>query len=132
MILAEEKPLLYHGKNRYLEGFQRRINLEGGVRFRIGAYLVAAEVHTPKHSYDHLLEVAWELHYHRPKPWHSPEELWRLGLHYAKHSLYVQEGVYRGFSKGLIWTGESGGCGPGQYLVGWTGRTFFGQLHDSH
>ena len=119
----EESPDTYYMKNRYQEGFQRQISLDAGARFKAGAYLVAAEVRTPKLSYGHLLDFAWEVNYHRQKPWYSPEELWRLGLHYAKHSLYVEEGIYRGFSKGLRWNGAEWRLRPtARYLAGWTGQ----------
>lgn len=119
----EESPDTYYMKNRYQEGFQRQISLDAGARIKAGAYLVAAEVRTPKLSYGHLLDFAWEVNYHRQKPWYYPEELWRLGLHYAKHSLYVEEGIYRGFSKGLRWNGAEWRLRPtARYLAGWTGQ----------
>ena len=67
----EESPDTYYMKNRYQEGFQRQISLDAGARFKAGAYLVAAEVRTPKLSYGHLLDFAWEVNYHRQKPWYS-------------------------------------------------------------
>lgn len=118
-----EGPVSYYIKNKYQEGFQRQISLEAGAKFQFSAYLVVAAVDLPKMSYNHLLDYAWELYFHRQKPWFSPEELWRLGLHYAKHSLYVEEGIYRGFSKGLRWNGETWKLRPSaRYLVGWTGQ----------
>ena len=119
----EEGPSTYFQKNRYQEAFQRRISLAAGAEFRICIYLVTAAVQKEKLSYTHLLDFAWDLNYHRQKPWYTPEELWRLGIHYAKHSLYVEDGIYRGFSKGLRWYGDQWKLRPtGKYVVGWTGQ----------
>ncbi|HHX01973.1 MAG TPA: hypothetical protein GX739_04795 [Firmicutes bacterium] len=119
----EEGPCTYFQKNKYQEAFQRMISLEAGSEFRICVYLVVVAVHTEKLSYDHMLDFAWNINYHRQEPWYPPEELWRLGVHYAKHSLYVEESIYRGFSKGLRWNGEEWKLRPtARYLVGWTGQ----------
>lgn len=119
----EEGPYTYFQRDKYQETFQQTINLEQGSEFKICVYLVAAPVHTEKLSYDHLLDFAWKTNYHHQEPWYPPQELWSLGVTYAKQSLYVEDGIFHGFSKGLRWNGESWNLrSTGKYLVGWTGQ----------
>lgn len=119
----EESPYTYYQRDAHKKGFRKTLNLNTGDTFRISAYLVVGIVTSEKISYDKMLDFAWKTNYNKQKPWFSPQEIWNLGIYYAKNHLYVEDRAFRGFSKGLIWDGESWHLRPtGKYLVGWTGQ----------
>ena len=119
----EESPYTYYQRDKYREAFKRTLDLDVGDTFSITAYLVVGKITSEKVSYDRMLDFAWKLHYHKQEPWFLPQEIWRLGITYARETLYVEDGIFRGFSKGLRWDGKSWYLRPtGKYLVGWTGQ----------
>ncbi len=120
-----EYPETYYQRDKYQAGFSETIKLKQGETFKACLYLIVNPVEVPKLSYDKFLDFAWKNHWHQQEPWYSPDEIWQLGISYAKDTLYVEDGIFRGFSKGLRWNGESWYLRPtGKYLVGWTGQNF--------
>ncbi|WP_126555419.1 hypothetical protein [Dictyobacter kobayashii] len=93
------------------------------------AYLSVAAVGEERRGWQKMLDVAWQLNYHATSPWFSPDELWRLGIHFAKESLWAEEDIFRGFSIGLLWA-EGTNKQPGRwrqrpdhkYEIGWAGQ----------
>lgn len=119
----EEEPLTYYRRDHFNPGFQHNLQLTVGETFRICAYLVIDQIEQERVSYQKMLDFAWQLNYHEQKPWYDPEKIWELGLAYAQDTLYVEDGIFRGFSKGLRWDGKKWYLRPtAKYLVGWTGQ----------
>lgn len=119
----QEKPLSYFQRDRYNGSFEKKINLEERDTFSIKIYLVVDKSSLKNTSYMKMLDFAWKINYYERKPWFTPEEIWDLGYSYAKNYLYVEDRIFKGFSKGLIWDGQEWKLRPtAKYLVGWTGQ----------
>ncbi len=125
----EEYPNVYSDRDEYGPGYVSPLLLEPGAECVAVAYLVVAPVETARTAWRTMLDVAWRLNYHDTAPWFAPEEVWKFGIRFARESLWAEEGVFRGFSIGLLWEwGEEGARGSWQqrrdhkYEIGWAGQ----------
>ena len=119
----EEKPFVYRNSNEYTEGYQNSLILKPGEEITVKAWIVVNPVSIPRTSWHKFLDFAWKVNHHHQKPWFESKKIWQLGVHYAKENLWAEEGIYKGFSKGLIWDGKKWVLRPfGKYVVGWTGQ----------
>jgi hypothetical protein len=117
----EEAPLVYKGRDLYGEAYAKQLYLQQEERFEATAYLVVSPVKRPKTGWHKLLECAWKLNYKQVLSWHSPQRIWQLGIEYAKQSLWVEDGSFKGFSIGLFHDGE-GWKRHRHYEIGWCGQ----------
>ena len=119
----EEMPLCYAYRDRYVDGFRRKISLEKGEVKTIVAYLHVCKTLPQHRSIQPFLQKAWQIAEHESPTVYEPEKVWQLGIRYAKESLWSEEGSYKGFSIGLLpddngnwfqrkkWKYEIGWCG---------------------
>ncbi|MEW6249215.1 MAG: hypothetical protein AB1716_01085 [Planctomycetota bacterium] len=121
----EEQPLVYADRDKYVPGFANRLLLGPGATFTATAYILITPVSTPRTAWQRLLDEAWRLNYASAavRPRYAPGEIWDLGVHYAQKVIWTEEGVFRGFSIGLVWDGERWyQRRTRKYEVGWAGQ----------
>ena len=87
------------------------------------AMLVFAPVTEPRTAWSALLSAAWKQYYTLKAPARSYEELWELGVSYAKQ-LYTEEpDGFKGFSIGFTWENGAWVKRDNQkYEIGWCGQ----------
>ena len=87
------------------------------------AVLVIAPPEYAKSGYRALLDTAWKLSGGVPEPEHTPEELWQLGIDYAKQLYTEEEDGFKGFSIGFTWKDGAWVKREHQkYEIGWCGQ----------
>jgi len=122
----EERPAVYSARDEYAPPFQAPLALQAGETFTATAYLVVAPVSEPRTAYRKFLNVAWRLGGSLALPArmrYTPQELWTLGVRFAKRELWAEEGVFRGFSVGLQWDGQRWRQRSYyKYEIGWAGQ----------
>ena len=122
----EEMPLCYSTRDRYVDGFRQKMSLEKGATKTIVAYLHVSETKPYHGALQTFLGKAWQMAEHETPTVFDPEKIWRLGVQYAKESLWVEEGSFKGFSCGLL-PDDKGGWyhwpyEGEKYAIGWTGQ----------
>ena len=86
------------------------------------AMLVFAPVTEPRYAWHALLSAAWKQYYTLKAPARSYEDLWKLGISYAK-LLYTEEpDGFKGFSIGFTWEGKWVKRSTQKYEIGWCGQ----------
>jgi hypothetical protein len=122
----EEMPLCYNFRDHYIEGFRRKMSLNKGDSKTVVAYLHVSEVKPQHRALQTFLQKAWQVADHDLPTVPDPEKIWQLGIRYAKESLWVEEGSFKGINSGLLpddnmrwihwpYKGE-------KYAIGWTGQ----------
>src|SRR5512135_985374 len=101
----EETPQVYAGRDVYSDAYREDLRVSRGQSFRLTAWIVATPVTTPKQGWHAMLDAAWILFAHPVSPRYEPEDLWELGVEFAKQSLWAEEKSFQGFSIGLRWDG---------------------------
>ncbi len=119
----EETPQTYTARDTYGPPYRDTLVLTEGQTVTASAYLVFADASKPKTAWRTALDIAWDLNHHEVAPWFPPSDLWRLGVQFAKESLWAEEDPFRGFSIGLVWT-EDGWRqrATRKYEIGWAGQ----------
>ncbi|NOU92761.1 hypothetical protein GC093_05890 [Paenibacillus sp. LMG 31456] len=118
-----ETPVTYVGRDRDGAPYREEWLCEPDQEYRITAYLVIRPLAEAGASWSKMLEAAWGLNYHAEKPSYQADQLWQLGIRYAKESLWAEEGIFKGFSIGLKWNGEAWEQRKTwRYKIGWTGQ----------
>ena len=70
-----------------------------------------------------MLDAAWALNAHPPAMRFDPEDLWELGVQFAKDSLWAEEKSFKGFSIGLRSDGRKWVQRESwKYEIGWAGQ----------
>ena len=120
----EEMPLTYDGRDHFAPGYKSSLSLKKGEKVTFPVYIHVGPVQEGHKALRPFLDKAWEL---ARKPYvevYRPEKLWKLGVRYAKESLWAEEGDYKGFSIGLLPTPDGGWKqrGGGKYEIGWCGQ----------
>ncbi|WP_138750811.1 hypothetical protein [Paenibacillus sinopodophylli] len=92
-------------------------------RNEFSVMLVFVATERPRESWSKLLDEAWKQNYVWRAPMRSNENLWELGIQYAK-LLYTEEADgFKGFSIGFIWENETWMKRSVQkYEIGWCGQ----------
>jgi len=120
----EEMPLRYSGRDRYAEGFRRKLSLEKGATKTVVAYLHVSGVRPQHRAMQAFLRKAWQMTEHDSPTVDEPEMIWQLAIRYAKESLWAEEDSYKGFSIGLL-PDNNGGWFQRRgwkYEIGWCGQ----------
>ena len=132
MIMPEEEmPKSYLNKGALAPGYRDTALLEPGSDLKQVIWIVVGNG-----DYGLWLDTAWTRYYHHVKPWYDNDELWKLGITYAKESLWAEDKQYTGFSIGLTWDSTQQKWAQrsgGRYECGWCGQNIsFGcsMLHD--
>jgi hypothetical protein len=120
----EEMPQVYDGRDHFAPGYRTSLTLEKGETFSFPVYIHVEPVQEGHKAMRPFLDKAWELADKPVVEVYSPEQLWELGIRYAKESLWAEEGDYKGFSIGLLPTPDGGWKqrGGGKYEIGWCGQ----------
>lgn len=92
-------------------------------RNEFSVMLVFAAAERPRESWSKLLDAAWKQNYVLHAPKRSYDNLWELGIQYAK-LLYTEEADgFKGFSIGFTWENEAWVKRSVQkYEIGWCGQ----------
>jgi hypothetical protein len=132
----EETPQVYAMRDAYAEPFRGDLRVSPGETIELKAWIVVAEVKTPRHGWHALVDAAWSRNAHEIKPRFEPEELWEMGVQFAADNLWAEEKGFRGFSIGLTWDPQEQGWIQRQtwkYEIGWAGQNLSlgnAMLHD--
>ena len=124
----EEMPLCYSMRDKYIDGFRRKMSLEKGVSKTVAAYLHVSEVKPRHRAIQDFLYKAWKMAEYDMPSVYDPVKIWQLGIRYAKESLWAEEGSFKGFSRGLVldndkcWIQRPSTYAGGKYSIGWTGQ----------
>jgi len=120
----EEMPLFYSARDHYSDGFRRKMSLQKGDTKTIVAYLYVSETKPQHRAMQGFLRKAWEMVDHQSPVISDPEKIWELGIRYAKERLWAEEGVYKGFSIGLLPDNKGGWVQRNRwkYEIGWCGQ----------
>jgi len=121
----QEKPYVYAARDLYEAPYEEELVITGETVFEVTGYLIVNGIDTPKHSWNRLLDISWRLGYHHTEPDYSPEELWNLGIEFAREQLYVEDGIFKGFTWGLAWNKEEEKWKQKReapYEIGWVGQ----------
>lgn len=86
------------------------------------AILVFADVEKERVEWYRLLESAWKQYYTLKAPVRNYEDLWDLGIAYAKQLYTEEEDGFKGFSIGFIWEGKWVKRKEQKYEIGWCGQ----------
>ena len=119
----QETPRVYAARDAYQEAYHGDLRVSRGQTIRLKAWVVAGPVTTPRQGWHALLDAAWRLNAHDVRPRLEPEDLWELGVQFAKDSLWAEEKSFRGFSIGLRWNGRAWVQRESwKYEIGWAGQ----------
>ncbi len=99
------------------------MSLEPGEEFKVNAWIVLSETQENHYSIKHFLDLAWQIKKDKIIPSKTVEEIWDLGVRYAKESLWAEDGSYEGFSIGLhLYDGKWEQRRRWKYEAGWCGQ----------
>jgi len=119
----EEAPLVYAMRDLYSPPFREDLRVSRGQTVVLKAWIVAGPLTRPKHGWHAMLDAAWTLNARRASMRFDPEDLWELGVQFAKESLWVEEKTFKGFSIGLRWDGRRWAQRDSwKYEIGWAGQ----------
>jgi hypothetical protein len=119
----EETPLVYAMRDLYAPPFKEDLRVSRGQTITLKAWIVAAPAPRPKQGWHAMLDAAWTLLSHPPSVRYEPEDLWELGVQFAKDSLWAEEKSFNGFSIGLRWDGRNWVQRESwKYEIGWAGQ----------
>jgi hypothetical protein len=120
----EELPTVYSDRDRYAEGYKKRVCLPKGAVVTLKLYLTVGAVEPQHRAMQGFLRRAWQYAEKPEVPVMDTQQVWDLGVRYACESLWAEEGVFRGFSIGLVPEGEKDWRQrPNwKYEIGWCGQ----------
>jgi hypothetical protein len=119
----EEAPLVYAMRDVYSPPFHEDLRLSRGQTVVLKAWIVAGPLVRPKHGWHALLDAAWAQSARPAAMRWDPEDLWELGVQFAKDSLWAEEKTFKGFSIGLRWDGRRWAQRDSwKYEIGWAGQ----------
>ena len=119
----EEIPLSYTRRDQYSDGFREYMAIPPGELVTLQANIVIDRVKPNHKSISTFLAEAWEYSEKGITPVQSPDEIWDHAIAYTKNDLWAEEGDFRGFSIGMIWSDDQWIQRPGwKYEIGWCGQ----------
>ena len=119
----EEMPLQYITRDKYVQGFRKKLVLQPSESITLSSVLVVTPVQPDHTAIRVFLEQAWNLIPQPEIPAQKPHELWDLTMKFPKENLWSEEGVFKGFC--IVLEPEEGKWVPRpywKYEIGWTGR----------
>ncbi len=102
-----------------IEGRANTLHLEQGTEFVAKAYIVIARIDRPHLAYRKMLDVAWRRNFHETTAHRSSDELWTMGIQFARESLWDPERnmfAMALMNDGTVWKPL------GHFQIGWCGR----------
>ena len=120
----EEMPLCYSSRDRYVEGYRKKMSLEQGTSKTVIAYLYVTETKPQHRAMQEFLRKAWQMSENDSPVVYEPEKIWQLAIRYAKESLWAEESSFKGFSIGLTRDRNDGWIQrrSWKYEIGWCGQ----------
>jgi hypothetical protein len=119
----EETPLVYAMRDLYTAPYHEDLRISRGQTIVLKAWIVAGPLIRPKHGWHAMLDAAWALNARPAAFRYDPEDLWELGVQFAKDSLWAEEKTFKGFSIGLRWNGQKWAQRESwKYEIGWAGQ----------
>ncbi len=119
----EETPEVYAARDAYQPAYRGDLRVSRGQTITLKAWIVIGAVTTPKQGWRLMLDTAWMLNARPVSPRLDPEDLWELGIQFAKDSLWAEEKSFKGFSIGLRWDGRKWAQRASwKYEIGWAGQ----------
>ena len=122
---VEERPFVYCARDSYSSSQVGRMSFAKGQTFKAKIYLLVTDVKPSHGSVSDFVDAAWEwADKSQIAPDPDDDQIWHLGIRYAKESLWAEDGPYRGLSIGLV-ADENGGWKQRpfwKYEVGWCGQ----------
>lgn len=120
----EERPFTYVNKNVYSAAYTPKCSMVKGEKIQLTAYLFVTEKTENDKHMAQFLDKAWELSDKEMAKVIPTDKVWEYGVQYAKESLWAEEGIYKGFSIGLVPDGADGWKQRPfiKYEIGWCGQ----------
>lgn len=119
----QEAPSSYVRRDSYGPGIHTTEHLDPGAACTRTFFVVISPVTEPHGGYGAVLDAAWERFYHHVPAQHSPQQLWSLGVRFAKEQLWVESDEFVGFSIGLTLRDGAWVQRPDwRYEIGWCGQ----------
>jgi hypothetical protein len=124
----QEQPRTYIRRDAYAPGISHTLHLDAGSSCTRSFFIAIHRSSGFHHGYCTILDEAWAQFYHEVPARYPPQQLWALGIQFAKESLWVESDEFVGFSIGLtlqdgqwvqrpFWRYEIGWCGQGAGLA---------------
>lgn len=93
-----ERPRTYIGRNEYGPAREGRVTVEPDKRFSVTAHLLIRDVEEPQTNWTATMDNAWQLFDGDVEARYGPEDLWELGLMFARESLWHDTDEFTGFA----------------------------------
>ncbi|GAB2564238.1 glycoside hydrolase family 127 protein [Gracilibacillus alcaliphilus] len=119
----QEQPLTYVKRDGYGEPYRHRWPLVTDNETILTAVIVADTVDGSAPAWKKMLQAAWRLNIHPTATTFDTDWIWDVGIAYAKNSLRVEEGKFKGFSIGVHWNDKQEEWEQARkYEIGWCGQ----------
>ncbi len=115
-----EKPVRYCAKAAYDAPLLPKLFLNGTVT--LTAYVVLNTAARRGLAIAKALQFGWRRFGHALSPRFEPDTLWRLGIRFARESVYFEEGDFRGFCMGLYYDAGEWVQRRNNLEIGWVGQ----------
>lgn len=120
----EELPDFYCNRDRYDQGWRRSASMKAGESRSLTMYVDVTGIEPQHKAVSHFLKQCWNSMEHPHMAVPDYNAVWDLGTRFFKKSLWAEEGIFKGFSIGLLpgadgnWFQRPGG----RYESGWCGQ----------
>ena len=115
-----EKPVRYCAKATYDAPLLPKLFLDGSAT--LTAYVVLNASAGRGLAIAKALEFGWRRFSHSVSPRFDPAAIWRLGIRFARESVYFEEGDFRGFCMGLYYDAGEWVQRRNNLEIGWVGQ----------
>jgi hypothetical protein len=124
ILPEEEQPYVYCDRDRYSDGKAQYLQLSKGETVTLTMYIHVSKVEPEHRAIRSFMKTAWNMAEKPEIEIFDNDKLWRLGVQYAKESLWAEDGVFKGFSIGLLPDGAGGWLQRRnwKYEIGWCGQ----------
>lgn len=126
MVPEKEAPDVYCARDQY-EGqrYERNWDIQNKEVIEFSAYIVVHRWEKEKqqnYDYGFFLRKAWKL-YSEDQPYPSLSlDTWKVGVSFAKKSLFLRKGCFSGFCMGLEWKNGEWVRNTDRLEIGWVGQ----------
>lgn len=115
-----EKPFRYCAKGAYDAPLLSKLFINGSIT--LTAYVVLSAAAGRGLAIGKALLFGWKQFSHPVYPRFEPAELWRLGIRFARESVYFEDGDFRGFCMGLYYDAGEWVQRRNNLEIGWVGQ----------
>ena len=119
----QEQPRTYRARDAYAAAIRSTLHLAPGESCTRNFFVAINSAPEPRQGYPVILDDAWTSFHHRVPARYTPQQLWSLGIRFAKESLWVEADEFVGFSIGLTLRSGAWVQHPHRrYEIGWCGQ----------